>query len=178
MDEKTALFYNAMLETLQNKVRGRSGVVFEVWQFLNMLPSRHPKTRKFDVSERDAMEHMERDGYIEITGKDPNVAFGNYHVKLTPKGIRFLTEGGYVKELKDLKRKQREWSPFWRGAIISLSGAALSLLVGYILWRIDNRSKLQESQEIIEQLQKANNRIDSIKSLPVFQVKNLPANNN
>jgi hypothetical protein len=73
-----------------------------------------------------------------------------------------------------IKKDFRTWKdrhPVIHDIILAIITAALSLLVGYILWRVDNESKKQDKQEIMNQLNKANNRIDSLVRLPIFHYK-------
>ncbi len=49
--------------------------------------------------------------------------------------------------------------------------AGFALLVGISLWLIQNREKAREYKELHQQLDKANEKIDSLISLPIFRKK-------
>jgi hypothetical protein len=45
---------------------------------------------------------------------------------------------------------------------LALITASLALIVGYILWRIDNQSKTQQIQQLKEKVEKVSQKLDSL----------------
>lgn len=86
---------------------------------------------------------------------------GNY--LLNKRGLAF-------KSFKAENRKRRlAQFPILRDIAVAIIGAALSLLVGYILWQLDSQSKRQEMEEMRGLIKSANHRLDSLTNLPIYQ---------
>jgi hypothetical protein len=60
------------------------------------------------------------------------------------------------------EQKWHEKHPLLHDLLIAVIGAGLSLIVGYILWRIDNQTKNEERQELIQKIIDLNRRVDSL----------------
>jgi hypothetical protein len=110
------------------------------------------------ISQSDILDYLLKNDYAEA------IDFNN-NLVLTKKGRRF-------KSFKNERRK--EWVKNHvkvSDLIIAFIAAGLSLLTGYILWRIDSRVKRQELKEIQEQVQKVNDRLDSLANPLIYQKK-------
>jgi hypothetical protein len=124
------------------------------------------------LHEKDQLEYFNsypRQGLLLLNALTKMRAFGliidkdHGAIQLSPKGLDFTTfknEG---------RRRWRNANPRTHDLVVVIIGAALSLLVGCILWQLDSRIEDLKYKELNNRIQEVNLRLDSLTKLPIFQ---------
>ena len=96
-----------------------------------------------------------------------------YFFRITQKG-KSVTIKDILNLIKSDKGKKhfKDRRPFLYQIVTALIAATFSLLVGYLLWRLDNRAKLQQQKELLQKVQDVNQRVDSLNKILPYLKKN------
>jgi hypothetical protein len=106
---------------------------------------------------------------LDSIAKDKMISYDL--IKQDDKGRWILNRRGLnFKSFKDEDLKRRiEHHPYRKDLLIIFISAGLSLLSGYMLWRISNQPNQQEIKELQEKVDKVTYRLDSITNSQIYQ---------
>lgn len=108
---------------------------------------------------------IESSGHIDIQKRFPEIPDDQIEQIISIMN----SSGGYMLDISALNKR---WiirktpstkTQFVREVKMAFISAALALLIGYTLWRIDNQSKIREIRKLKDDIYNLSSRVDSLK---------------